>query len=183
MIDIDVRRAMEHPDHPGLRIAGRFVGLDKYADLLSRYLPHVKDQERLLFMAQLRRRSVREHVDQDELEPPSQHGRARKRRAVLGLVGVRRLLGTFGVMVQALMHRSIMPTMQLATGTVVGGKVVVEGDPLPEGAIVTILAREADETFEVPPELEAELLESIAQADRGETISAEEMLERLRRIA
>jgi len=80
------------------------------------------------------------------------------------------------------MHRSIMPAMQLATGTVVGGKVVVEGDPLPEGAVVTILAREADETFEVPPELEAELLESIAQADRGETISAEEMLERLRRI-
>ena len=73
--------------------------------------------------------------------------------------------------------------MQLATATVVGGKVIVEGDPLPEGAVVTILAREADETFEVPPELEAELLESIAQADRRETISAEEMLDRLRRIA
>ncbi len=89
----------------------------------------------------------------------------------------------FGVMVQVPMHRSIMRAMQLVTGTVVGGKVVVEGDPLPEGAVVTILAREADETFEVPPELEAELLESIAQADRGETISAEQMLERLRRIA
>jgi len=85
--------------------------------------------------------------------------------------------------VHAPMHRSIMPTMQLAIGTVVGGKVVVEGDPLPEGAVVTILAREPDETFEVPPELEAALLESIAQADRGETISAEELLERLRRIA
>ena len=73
--------------------------------------------------------------------------------------------------------------MQLATGTVVGGKIVVEGEPLPEGAIVTILAREADETFEVPPELEPELLESLAQAARGETISTAEMLERLRRIA
>ena len=73
--------------------------------------------------------------------------------------------------------------MQLATGTVVDGKIVVEGDPLPEGAVVTILARDADETFEVPPELEAELLESIAQAERGETISAEQVLERLRRIA
>jgi hypothetical protein len=73
--------------------------------------------------------------------------------------------------------------MQLATGTVVGGKIVVEGDPLPEGAVVTVLAREADETFEVPPELEPELLESLAQAARGETISAEEMLKRLRRIA
>ena len=77
----------------------------------------------------------------------------------------------------------MISTMQLTTGTVVGGKIVVEGDPLPEGAVVTILAREGNETFEVPPELEAELLESIAQAERGETISAEELLERLRRIA
>ena len=75
-----------------------------------------------------------------------------------------------------------MFAMQLATGTVIGGKIVVVGEPLPEGAVVTILAREADETFEVPPELEAELLESIAQANRGESISAEKMLERLRRI-
>ena len=73
--------------------------------------------------------------------------------------------------------------MQLAVGTVADGKIVVEGDPLPEGAVVTILARDSDETFEVPPDLEAELLDSIAQADRGETISAEELLERLRRIA
>ena len=73
--------------------------------------------------------------------------------------------------------------MQLATGTVIGGKIVVAGEPLPEGTIVTILAREARETFEVPPELEAELLESIAQADRGETISADEALQRLRRLS
>ena len=86
-------------------------------------------------------------------------------------------------MVHLPMHRCIMSTMQIATGTVVDGKVIVEGDPLPEGAVVTILARGADETFEVPPELEAELVESIAQAERGETISAEEILERLRRIA
>jgi hypothetical protein len=73
--------------------------------------------------------------------------------------------------------------MQLATGTVVDGKVVVEGEALPEGAMVTILVREADETFEVPPELDTELLESIAEADRGEAISAGELIERLRRIA
>jgi hypothetical protein len=76
-----------------------------------------------------------------------------------------------------------MKFMQLATGIVVKGKIVVEGDPLPEGTEVTILAREADETFEVPPELEPELLASIAEADRGETISADELIERLRRIA
>ena len=72
--------------------------------------------------------------------------------------------------------------MQIASGTVVDGKIVVEGDPLPDGTVVTILAREADETFAVPPELEAELSESIVEADRGETISAEELVERLRRI-
>lgn len=73
--------------------------------------------------------------------------------------------------------------MQLATGTVIGGKVIVDGASLPDGTVVTILAREMDETFEVPPELEAELLASIAEADRGETISAAELLERLQRIS
>ncbi len=73
--------------------------------------------------------------------------------------------------------------MQLATGTVIDGKVVVQGDPLPEGTVVTILAREANETFEVPPELEAELQQSIAEAERGETIPVDQVLERLRRIA
>ena len=63
--------------------------------------------------------------------------------------------------------------MQPATGTVVGGKVIVEGEPLHEGTVATILPREADEIFEVPPELEADLLESIAEADRGEAISAD----------
>ena len=73
--------------------------------------------------------------------------------------------------------------MQLATGTVVGGKVVFQGEPLAEGAIVTILAREADETFDVPPELEAELKASIAEADRGDTLPVDAVIERLRRIA
>ena len=71
--------------------------------------------------------------------------------------------------------------MQLATGTVVGGKIVIEGEPLPDGTVVTILAREADETFEIPPELEADLLASMAEADRGETVPADEVLQRLRR--
>ncbi|MHB1122461.1 MAG: hypothetical protein ACYC0T_07010 [Ramlibacter sp.] len=72
--------------------------------------------------------------------------------------------------------------MQLATGTVVDGKVVLEGARLPEGTVVAVLARVSDETFELPPELEAELAASIAEADRGETVSAAELLERLRRV-
>lgn len=73
--------------------------------------------------------------------------------------------------------------MQLATGTVVNGKVVVEGASLPEGTVVTILARESDEAFEVAAELEAELQASYEETDRGETITAAELFRRLRRIA
>ena len=72
--------------------------------------------------------------------------------------------------------------MQLATGTVIDGKVVLEGATLPEGTVVTVLARDSKETFDLPPELEAELAASIAQADRGETVTAAELFERLRRI-
>lgn len=85
-------------------------------------------------------------------------------------------------MVHMPIPRSMIDAMQVTTGIVVDGKVVVEGDRLPDGTVVTIIARDAEETFEVPPELEAELLESIAQADRGETISADEVIARLRRI-
>lgn len=73
--------------------------------------------------------------------------------------------------------------MQLATGTVIDGKIVLEGATLPEGTVVTVLARDTDETFELPPELEAELAASIAEADRGEIVSAAVLFERLRRIA
>jgi hypothetical protein len=90
---------------------------------------------------------------------------------------------TFGVMVRVPIRRSIISAVQVTIGIVVDGKVVVEGDPLPDGTVVTIIARDAEETFEVPPELEAELLESIAQADRGETIPADEVIERLRRVS
>ena len=73
--------------------------------------------------------------------------------------------------------------MQFATGTVIDGKIVLEGTTLPEGTVVTVLARETDETFELPAELQAELAASIAEADRGEVVPAAELFERLRRIA
>jgi hypothetical protein len=71
--------------------------------------------------------------------------------------------------------------MKIATGKVVGGKVIVEGAPLEEGASVTVLARDDEGGITLSPEEEAELLLSIAEADRGETIPAEELLERLAR--
>ena len=72
-----------------------------------------------------------------------------------------------------------MTDMQIASGKVVDGQVVVEGD-LPEGSDVTLLAFDGEEEFEVGAELEAVLLESIAQGQRGETISAEELFREMR---
>ncbi len=73
--------------------------------------------------------------------------------------------------------------MKVATGRIVGGKVVLEGEPLAEGSVVTVVAREDDETFEVSDDEERALLEAIAQADRGQVVSWEALREKLRRSA
>ncbi len=73
--------------------------------------------------------------------------------------------------------------MKVATGRIVEGKVVLEGEPLAEGSVVTVVARENAETFEVSPEEERALLEAIAQADRGQVVSWEALREQLRRSA
>jgi hypothetical protein len=71
--------------------------------------------------------------------------------------------------------------MRVSTGRVVGGKVILEGEPLTEGSVVTVVAREDDESFEVSAEEESALLEAIAQADRGQVVSWEALREQLRR--
>ena len=73
--------------------------------------------------------------------------------------------------------------MVITSGRVVAGKIIVDGEPLPDGAVVTILTREGDETFTLGPTAEAELLESLAEGDRGETVPAEEVLRALRNLA
>lgn len=69
--------------------------------------------------------------------------------------------------------------MQITSGRVVDGRVELETG-LPEGTEVTVLVRDSEETFEVDAELEAVLLESIAQGQRGQRISAEELLREMR---
>ena len=71
--------------------------------------------------------------------------------------------------------------MQVTTGTVVGGKVVVEGVPLVEGSIVAVLSRVPEEPFTLSPEEENELLAAMAEIDSGEFIQADELLESLRK--
>ena len=72
--------------------------------------------------------------------------------------------------------------MQVVTATVVGGKVIVEGLDLADGEKVIVLTQESEQEVHLSPEEEAELLEAIAEADRGETISAEELFARLDRL-
>ena len=69
--------------------------------------------------------------------------------------------------------------MQVATGTVVDGKVVIEGVPLAEGAVVAVIARGADESFALTEEQENELLAAMAEIDRGEYETMEDLLQSL----
>src|SRR5713101_7404434 len=86
-----------------------------------------------------------------------------------------------GVMSQPHSNRSILSHMKVATGKVVGGKVVLEGVSLEEGTSVTVLAKDDEGGFELTPEQAADLLLSIAEAERGETVSTEEVLAKLAR--
>jgi hypothetical protein len=69
--------------------------------------------------------------------------------------------------------------VKIATGTVLHGQIVVEGEPFSEGEKVTILSHDNSETFHVTPEEKRLLLESIAQAERGEFVDADELLAEL----
>ncbi len=69
--------------------------------------------------------------------------------------------------------------MRIASGKVVDGRVELDAD-LPEGASVTVLALEGDETFEADAETEKMLLEAIAQCDQGQTTAITDLLAELR---
>jgi hypothetical protein len=72
--------------------------------------------------------------------------------------------------------------MQVFTARVRDGAIVLEdGVSLPEGTTVTVIADHDDEALEATPDEERQLLEAIAEAERGETIRAADLLERLRR--
>jgi hypothetical protein len=72
-----------------------------------------------------------------------------------------------------------MSSMKIATGTVTHGKIVVEGEAFSEGEKVTVLSYGAGQPFRVSPEEKRMLVESIAQADRGEFVDADELLAQL----
>ena len=71
--------------------------------------------------------------------------------------------------------------MLITTGKVLGGIIKLDEKSLPEGAIVTVLALEGDETFELRPEEEVRLLAAIAEAERGETTDDSRVLKQIPR--
>jgi hypothetical protein len=70
--------------------------------------------------------------------------------------------------------------MRIAKGKVVGGHIVVEGARLADGSDVTILCADEPE-FELSDSAQADLLQAMAEADRGETLEADQVLSQLRR--
>ena len=72
--------------------------------------------------------------------------------------------------------------MEVTTGIVVDGKVVVEGEPLPEGRKVAIALLKSDDGVYTPtPEQAEELRESAEEGRKGNRVDALEHIRQLRR--
>ncbi|MEI7695973.1 MAG: hypothetical protein WCI64_10060 [Chlorobium sp.] len=69
--------------------------------------------------------------------------------------------------------------MQVATGTVVNGNIVLEGVSLTEGAVVTVVTRGADESFLLTEAQENKLFAAMAEIERGEYLTLDELLQSL----
>lgn len=72
--------------------------------------------------------------------------------------------------------------MQVATGTVIDGKIVVQGLVLAEGTVVTVLTPSDEPTVRLPAALENDLLEALDEADREEGGAGPEFFDSLRRF-
>ena len=71
--------------------------------------------------------------------------------------------------------------MRVTTGTVIDGRIEVPDESFEEGSTVTVLAPENEKTFTLGPEDEAALVEAMAEGDRGEVVSAEDLFRSLGR--
>jgi hypothetical protein len=69
--------------------------------------------------------------------------------------------------------------VQVATGKVIDGKVVLEGVCLREGDTVAVVAHGADETFSLSENQREELLASIQDIEAGKGLTLDEVLSSL----
>jgi hypothetical protein len=68
--------------------------------------------------------------------------------------------------------------MRITKGKVVGGQIIVEGDPLDEGSNVTILVSD-EGAFTLNSEDETALLQAIAEADRGDLVDGDDVINKI----
>ena len=71
--------------------------------------------------------------------------------------------------------------MRITTGKVRDGAIDLEGELLTEGSIVTVIARDDEEEFELEPNEEADLIAAIEEADREQTVDSSDIRDLLRR--
>ncbi len=68
--------------------------------------------------------------------------------------------------------------MRITKGKVVGGHVIVEGEPLDEGSTVTVLISD-ERTFTLDEGAEAALLQAIAEADSGGLVDGDDVIQNI----
>ena len=68
--------------------------------------------------------------------------------------------------------------MRITKGKVIGGHVIVDGEPLDEGSIVTVLISD-ERSFTLGEEDEAALLKAIAEADRGDLVDGDDVIRKI----
>ena len=72
--------------------------------------------------------------------------------------------------------------MRVATGTVVAGQIVLDDAEFIDGTHVVVVSRDPEDEVCLSAEELAELEAGIAEADRGEMISGDELFVRLNRF-
>ncbi len=70
--------------------------------------------------------------------------------------------------------------MKVMIGKVQNGRVVVDQSPLREGATVTVVVHDPDETFTLSAAEESALLDAVEEGKRGEHVTARQLLDELR---
>lgn len=71
--------------------------------------------------------------------------------------------------------------MRITTGKVRNGAIDLEGEVLPEGSIVTVIAPDDEEAFELGADQEADLMAALKEADRDQTVDSSVVRDLLRR--
>jgi hypothetical protein len=72
--------------------------------------------------------------------------------------------------------------MQVVKGTVVGGKVVLDVDSIPEGTEVAVVVARHEGSVRLPPHLLKELNDALDEADREDGgVSGDELFAELRK--